>query len=242
MPGHPLILDAIYAIAKRHGLAVVEDAAHALPTRYQGRVIGSPHQFAGKNGSLTATVCFSFYATKSITTGEGGMLCTEDEELAERCRSMSLHGISKDAWKRSTSESFWHYDIVEPGYKYNMTDVAAAMGLAQLRKADRMWKRRSEIAQRYNEAFNALSQLQIPNCRDDFQHGWYLYMLRLVLGKLKIDRAQFAEELRRANIGVSVHFIPLHIHPYYRQMYGYQPDDYPVAYQEYLREVSLPNL
>ncbi len=217
-------------MAQRHGLPVIEDAAHAFPTRYKGRMIGSLSDFT----------CFSFYATKTITTGEGGMICTENDAWAERCRIMALHGISKDAWKRYTAEGSWYYEIVAPGYKYNMTDVAAAMGLAQLRKAHRMWQRRRDIAARFNQAFAGLPQLQIPHDRADCQHAWHLYMLRLNLEELRIGRAEFIEELKRRHIGVSVHFIPLHIHPYYRESYGYRPEDFPIAYREYQREISLP--
>lgn len=236
--GLPADLDAIYAIAQRHNLAVIEDAAHAFPSRYRGRFIGQSPQRSTFN--FPHAVCFSFYATKTITTGEGGMICTDDEGIAERCRIMSLHGISKDAWKRYTAEGSWYYEIIAPGFKYNMTDIAAGMGLAQLAKAERMWQRRLEIAQRYNEAFAPLSQVQIPSDRADCQHAWHLYMLRLNLDALSIDRARFIEELRMRNIGTSVHFIPIHLHPYYRETYGYRPEDYPVAYREYLREISLP--
>jgi len=246
-------LDAIYAIAERHGLAVIEDAAHSFPTLHKGRTIGMPP--IGR--ALRHAVCFSFYATKTITTGEGGMICTDNDDIAERCRIMALHGISKDAWKRYTAEGSWYYEIVAPGYKYNMTDVAAAMGLAQLGKAERMAARRRAIAQRYNAAFADLPEVQTPldpeqqrppacqgcSCSPtemQCSHAWHLYMLRLNLERLTIDRARFIELLKAHNIGVSVHFIPLHLHPYYRETYGYRPQDYPVAYAEYLREISLP--
>lgn len=250
--GLPSELDAIYAIAERHNLAVVEDAAHAFPSRYQDRPIGQDLPRDPLNAPPVADhasrvtyhfphlTCFSFYATKTITTGEGGMIGTDDDALAERCRIMALHGISKDAWKRYTAEGSWYYEIVAPGYKYNMTDIAAAMGLAQLAKADRMWRRRVEIAQRYNAAFGSLPELQTPCDRADCQHAWHLYMLRMNLDRLSIDRARFVDELKRRDIGTSVHFIPLHLHPYYRDAYGYRPEDFPVAYREYLREVSLP--
>jgi dTDP-4-amino-4,6-dideoxygalactose transaminase len=191
-------------------------------------------------GSLSTFTCFSFYATKTITTGEGGMICTNDQRLADRCRIMALHGISKDAWKRYTAEGSWYYEIIAPGYKYNMTDIAAGMGLAQLRKSDRMWKRRTEIAEQYTHAFSSIAELQIPADRAECQHAWHLYMLRLHLDRLTIDRAQLFEELKKRNIGSSVHFIPLHLHPYYRDLFGYRPEDFPVAYGEYLREISLP--
>ncbi|MCB9117625.1 MAG: DegT/DnrJ/EryC1/StrS family aminotransferase [Caldilinea sp.] len=233
--GQAADLDAIYAIAQRHKLAVIEDAAHAFPTTYRGRMIGAPPPLQLKHAA-----CFSFYATKTIATGEGGMICTDDDEIADRCRIMALHGISKDAWKRYTAEGSWYYEIIAPGYKYNLTDVASAMGLAQLAKAERMWRRRTEIAHRYTQAFAGLVHFQTPCAQDQDQHAWHLYMLRLNLATLRIDRARFIEELKQRQIGVSVHFIPLHIHPYYRDTYGYQALDFPVAYGEFQREISLP--
>jgi dTDP-4-amino-4,6-dideoxygalactose transaminase len=258
--GLPADLDAIYATAAKHGLAVIEDAAHAFPAEYKGRTIGqdlnsnTPSHLTCSTQHATSSTshasrftfhvphftCFSFYATKTITTGEGGMICTEDEILAERCHTMALHGISKDAWKRYTAEGSWYYEVVAPGYKYNMTDIAAAMGLAQLRKAECMWRRRCEIARRYNDAFSDLPELHIPAERAGCQHAWHLYILRLNLERLRLDRARFIQELKQLNIGTSVHFIPLHIHPYYRETYGYAPTDFPVAFQEYQRVVSLP--
>jgi len=228
--GLPADMDPIYEIAGRYALTVIEDAAHAFPTKYKGRMVGSLSDFT----------CFSFYATKTIATGEGGMICTDNDAWADRCRIMSLHGISKDAWKRYTAEGSWYYEIVAPGFKYNMTDIAGAMGLAQLRKAERMWLRRQEIAQGYNSAFRSRPELQVPYDRDDCQHAWHLYILRLNLQQLKVDRAQFIEKLKARNVGCSVHFIPLHIHPYYRDKYGYKPEDYPVSYGEYMRAISLP--
>jgi len=228
--GMPADLDAIHTIAKEYRIPVIEDAAHAFPAKYKGKMIGSMSQLT----------CFSFYATKTITTGEGGMICTNDASLADRCRIMSLHGISKDAWKRYTAEGTWYYEIVAPGFKYNMTDVAAALGIAQLRKAYKMLTRRQEIARLYNEAFSSIPQLQIPYDNPSMQQAWHLYMLRLNLEQLRIDRSQFFEELKNRNIGASVHFIPLHIHPYYSHTYGYKPEDFPMAYREYFREISLP--
>lgn len=228
--GLPADMERITAVAQRYDLTVIEDAAHAFPTCYKGRMVGSISDFT----------CFSFYATKTITTGEGGMICTDDDRWAERCRVMALHGISKDAWKRYTAEGSWYYEIVAPGYKYNLTDIAAALGLAQLRKAQKMWRRRHEIAQRYNSVFKEYPHLQIPADRADWQHAWHLYPLRLNTAMLSIDRAQFARALKEAQIGISVHFIPLHIHPYYQQTYGYKPDDFPVAYAQYQRVISLP--
>ena len=230
MAGQPADMDPILEIAARHKLPVVEDAAHAFPARYKGRMIGS-------FGDLT---CYSFYATKTITTGEGGMVTTANAEWADRCRVMRLHGISKDAWKRYTAEGSWYYEIVAPGFKYNLTDIAAAMGLAQLAKADRMWRRRVDIARRYGEAFGSVPELQVPEVMPWAGHAWQLYLLRLNVDRLKISRGQFIEELKARRIGSSVHFIPLHLHPYYREKYGYAPEDFPVAYAQYQRVVSLP--
>jgi perosamine synthetase len=230
LAGMPANMDAIKDVATRHGIPVIEDAAHAFPSAYKGKSIGSISEFT----------CFSFYATKPITTGEGGMITTDNDVWADRCRIMSLHGISKDGWKRYTAEGSWYYEIVAPGFKYNMTDIAAAMGIAQLRKANVMLEKRTKIARAYNAAFSQLPQLQIPYDDAAQQHAWHLYMLRLNLGTLNIDRARFFDELKARNIGASVHFIPLHIHPYYRALYGYTPDDFPVAYREYMREISLP--
>lgn len=224
-------MDEILGIAERRGLKVVEDAAHSLPTLYRGRLVGTI-------GHLT---CFSFYATKSLTTGEGGMICTENDAWAERCRIMSLHGISRDAWKRYTAEGSWLYEILAPGFKYNMTDVAAAMGLAQLAKVDLMHARRAAIAKRYSQAFAGVPELETPAEEPPGgSHAWHLYMLRLRLERLSVDRAAFVEAMRAENIGVSVHFIPLHVHPYYRETYAYRSEDFPIAHREFLREVSLP--
>ncbi len=228
--GQSADLDPIHEIARRRNLRVIEDAAHAFPARYNGRMIGADGDIA----------CFSFYATKTITTAEGGMLTTNNADWAERCRIMSLHGISHDAWKRYTAEGSWYYEVVAPGYKYNLTDVAAAMGVAQLRKANRMLERRAEIARRYTEAFGRHPELETPTVVPGIQHAWQLYILRLNLDRLKIDRARFIEELKARNIGASVHFIPLHLHPYYRETYGYRPEDFPLALREYRRALSLP--
>jgi len=231
LAGLPVDMSTLCSIARERNIKVVEDAAHSLPTVYNHRT----------QNSLGDIVCFSFYATKTLTTGEGGMICTENEAWADHCRFMSLHGISRDAWKRYSEEGSWYYEILAPGYKYNMTDVAAAMGLAQLRKVEKMWKRRAEIAHMYNQAFSTIPALQTPfTPGDDVGHAWHLYILRLNLEKLSIDRDKFIDELRRYKIGTSVHFIPLHIHPYYRKTYGYNPQDYPVAFREYQRIISLP--
>lgn len=235
--GHPADMDALDEITAANRLALVEDAAHSLPATYRGTTIGSRRPGLDESPQLT---CFSFYATKSMTTGEGGMICTDDESLADRCRLMSLHGITKNAWKRYAADGSWYYEIIAPGFKYNLSDVAAAMGLAQLPRLDVMSRRRAEIASRYTEAFADMPQVETPSIRPWVEHSWHLYVLRLELGRLTIDRARFVEELRARNIGTSVHFIPLHLHPYYRDTYDLKPDDYPVANREYQRALSLP--
>jgi dTDP-4-amino-4,6-dideoxygalactose transaminase len=228
--GVPCDYAALRAIAARHGLVIVDDAAHALPSRYRGRLIGSV-------ADLTA---FSFYATKTLTTGEGGMLLTDDERYAERARTMSLHGMSRDAWNRYGAKGSWFYEVVRPGFKYNLTDIAAALGLRQLQKLEGFQARRTEIARRYTEAFSRLEELQVPVSRAGVGHAWHLYVLRLNLESLRVTREQFIEEMRERRIGTSVHFIPVHTHPYYRDRYGFAPEDFPVAAAEFRRIVSLP--
>ncbi|HUP20134.1 MAG TPA: DegT/DnrJ/EryC1/StrS family aminotransferase [Gemmatimonadota bacterium] len=223
-------LDGIGAVAGRHDLVVVEDAAHAFPAAYRGRPIGS----------ISPYTCFSFYATKTITTGEGGMVTTDREDRADLLRSVALHGIDRNAWNRYSKEGSWFYRIERLGFKYNMTDVAAAMGLAQLPRADAMRERRADVARLYDEAFAPLEELQTPTDLDDRAHAWHIYGLRLNLDRLSIDRADFIEALHARNIGASVHFIPVHLHPYYARLLGHAPEDFPVAYGEYMREVSLP--
>ena len=227
--GHPAELDHLFTLADRHQLAVVEDAAHALPATYRGRLIG-----AGRNPAA-----FSFYATKNLTTAEGGIL-TGDAEFLDRARVFSLHGMSRDAWKRYDRGGSWRYDILLPGFKYNMTDIQAAIGLAQLRKLGEFDGRRRQIVAEYQNAFNDELAFECPVERPEVTHAWHLYVLRLRPGVLRIDRDRFVEELRRRNIGASVHFIPIHLHPYYRDTYGYQPDDLPVALQAFERLFSLP--
>lgn len=228
--GHPCEMDPILAVARRHGIKVIEDAAHALPTRYNGRLIGNI-------GDLT---CFSFYANKTITTGEGGMITTDDDELADRARIMSLHGISRDAWKRFTAEGSWYYEILHAGYKYNLTDIGSALGLVQLGRYEELWERRQHCAQLYDRLLGDLPELKLPPVKPGMQHAWHLYFIQLQLEKLTIDRNQFINELKERKIGTSVHYTPLHLHPYYRENFGYQPDDLPVARDVYQRIISLP--
>jgi len=227
--GHPVDLDPIWEIVHTRGLALIEDAAHALPARYRGRMIGS-----GPN-----PVAFSFYATKNLTTAEGGMLTGTPDFLA-RASVFALHGMTRDAWKRYGKEGSWYYEVTVPGFKYNMTDIQASLGLHQLKKLPEFHRRRQEIAARYTAAFSKREELIVPVERSDVEHGWHLYVLRLNLSALTIDRARFIEELKQRNIGTSVHFIPIHLHPYYREKYGYRSEDFPVSYENYLRSVSLP--
>jgi dTDP-4-amino-4,6-dideoxygalactose transaminase len=227
--GHPTNLDPIWELARGRDLVVLEDAAHAFPARYHGRLIGS-----GANPTA-----FSFYATKNLTTGEGGML-TGDPEFLDRARVVALHGMSRDAWKRYDKGGTWKYDVVFPGFKYNMPDIQAAIGLWQLRKLDGFAARRREVVSAYTSAFQDEPVLETPTARPDVEHAWHLYVLRLRPELLTIGRDQFVEELTQRNIGTSVHFIPIHLHPYYRDKYGYRPDSFPVAYSNYLRMVSLP--
>ena len=228
--GLPAEMDAIHAIAKAYGLPVIEDAAHAFPAKYRGRMIGTVSDFTA----------FSFYVTKTLATGEGGMLTTSNPEHAQRIALMSLHGISRDAWKRYTSEGSWYYEVIQAGYKYNMTDIAAAIGLHQLARSEWLLDRRRAVAQRYTEAFSQLPEVETPPNPAHVQHAWHLYMLRLHLERLAISRDAFIQALREANIGSSVHFIPLHLHPFYRDLYQLAAEDFPAALHAYRRVISLP--
>jgi len=228
--GQPCDMTRLSLIARKHSLKIIEDAAHALPARYRGKMVGTV-------GDMT---CFSFYATKNITTGEGGMVTTENESWADRMRIMRLHGISKDAWKRYSNEGTWKYEILAPGFKYNLTDMQAALGLTQLAKCQSMWARRCELAQRYTDAFLSLDAFEVPTVRSDVQHAWHLYVLRVCPGVLSIHRDQLIEELKQRGIGSSVHFIPLHTHPYYRKTWRYRRGDFPVAEDYFDRCISLP--
>jgi perosamine synthetase len=228
--GHPCDMDPILSIAHAYDLRVIEDAAHALPARYHGKMVGS----------ISESTCFSFYATKNITTGEGGMLTTDNPEYAARARMMSLHGLSRDAWNRYSAEGSWYYEILSPGFKYNLTDIAAALGLAQLKKCDRFWKTRERYATLYSEGFRDMPEVVCPQASPNVQHAWHLYAIQLELDRLRISRNEFIHRLQQAGIGCSVHFIPLHLHPYYRERFGYQPKDFPLASRIFQRVLSLP--
>ena len=217
------------------GVPVIEDAAHAFPSR-----LAPDGRLAGTVGRVGA---YSFYATKTITTGEGGMLVTDDDGVADRARLMALHGISRDAWKRYSESGSWYYEIEEAGYKYNLTDIAAALGLVQLGRGDELLDARRRLHRRYVDAIAASSVgdlVELPAGDGDPSHAWHLFVIRLHLDRLTIDRAAVMDELSRHRIGASVHFIPLHLHPYYRRRWGTTPEAFPVATHEYDRVISLP--
>lgn len=232
MAGVACDLEEIWDLAREFGLAVVEDAAHAFPSRH------GDHQVGWTPADVPSTVCFSFYATKTITTGEGGMVVTRSEEVADRIRTMSLHGLSRQAWNRYSGGT-WKYDIVAPGYKYNLTDMAAAMGRVQLERAGEMAERRRSIAERYLEAFADLD-VQLPIEPEGDDSSWHLFVLRLPPGTSEAERDGVIDRLKAEGIGVSMHFIPLHLHSYYRQMLGSVPEEFPVALDSYSRAFSLP--
>jgi len=228
--GQACDMDNILALAKAHSLKIVEDAAHALPTYYKGQKIGL---FA----DITA---YSFYVTKTLATGEGGMIVTANPDYAERIRILRLHGISRDVFDRAYSElPKWYYEVVAPGFKYNMTDITAALGIHQLQKANTFLQRRTEIAEQYTQGLADLP-LRTPYLHPDSSHAWHLYVIQLLLEDLTIDRNTFIERMSDAGIGTSVHFIPLHLQKYWRERYGFKPDDFPVALEVYQRAVSLP--
>ncbi len=229
--GEPCDLDAIHRIAEQYGLRVIEDAAHALPASFHGKRIGTTSE-------LTA---FSFYATKTITTGEGGMLTTDNDDFAQRVTRMRLHGISGDAWKRYSKEGSWYYEILDAGYKANLCDLLAALGSAQLAKCDEFARRRRSIAEIYRSSFGDLEELENPPAPpSDVEHAWHLFILRIRPDSISLNRNQFVDELKRSGIGTSVHFIPLHLHPFYRSAYGYKRGDFPNAEESYSRCLSLP--
>jgi dTDP-4-amino-4,6-dideoxygalactose transaminase len=227
--GHACDMDAILDLAQRHEIKVIEDAAHALPAQYQGRMVGTM-------GDIS---CFSFYPTKTMTTGEGGMVTTANQEYAERIRMLSLHGISKDAWKRYSAEGSWRYDILETGYKYNLTDIQAAIGVAQLQKIDRMRARRAYLAKKYDSALGGFDAFRLPTTPEGMTHAWHLYVIQVQAAALTIGRDQVIEELKRRGIGTSVHFIPLHLHSLYQQL-GYRSGQFPQAEARFEGAISIP--
>lgn len=235
--GMMIDMEAVGAWAAARKLWVVEDAAHAFPAAFR-RSSRLKWRRCGENTS--AVSCFSFYANKTITTGEGGMAVTEDSTLAERMRLMSLHGLSHDAWGRYSGGGSWDYRILAPGYKYNLTDIAAAIGIHQLARAEEMRLAREEVARQYREELAAIEELELPPNPPDRIHAWHLFPIRLRLERLSVDRNRFMEELKKAGVGCSVHWRPLHLHPYYTKTLGWRKADLPVATALWPRLVSLP--
>jgi dTDP-4-amino-4,6-dideoxygalactose transaminase len=222
-------MNRLSALAKTYGIPIVEDCAHAFPLRIEDRYAGT----------IGTTGVFSFYANKTITTGEGGMVVTEDDAIADRIRIMRSHGIDRMSWDRYTSvKSGWAYSVVEAGYKYNLTDIAAAIGIEQLKKASDLKERRKAIAMRYDAGLGDQDYLTLPAHTED--HAWHLYMIRIDESRLSIDRDEFIRKLGEAGIGTSVHYIPLHIMPFYKKLCGYEADRFPIAMKNYGRSISLP--
>jgi len=232
--GHPVELDRILELGRRFRIPVIEDAAHAFGAEFRGIPIG---RVASTDDQRA--VCFSLYATKNITSGEGGVL-TGIEALIEESRLWSLHGMSRDAWQRYGPSGSWAYDVVLPGFKYNMSDIQAALGRAQLSRWRAFQQRRSDIALRYSAMLAEVEEIETPRCREQVTHAWHLYPIRLRLDQLTIDRSAFIDQLRRHNVGSSVHFIPVHLLSYYRRRYGLGRDDFPIAVAEFDRLISLP--
>ena len=228
--GRPCEMDTLCDIAQKHKLHVVEDCAHAIEAEFHGK----------KVGNFGALGCYSFYVTKNIVTGEGGMIVTDKREYADKIKILALHGMSKDAWKRYSDEGYKHYQVVYAGYKYNMTDLQAALGIHQLPRIERYWRRRKKVWHIYDKAFRDLPVFLPAPVPSGTKHAYHLYTLLLDTGRLRISRDQFLERMTRANIGVGVHYIALHLHPYYRKTYGYKPGDFPNAEWISQRTVSLP--
>ncbi len=233
--GQACDMDRLQALARQYSLKIVEDAAHAVGSTRQMEGRGTTK--IGTTGDLT---CFSFYATKNITSAEGGMITTEDPAIAEKIAIASLHGMNRDAWKRYDNSGSWYYEIHDLGFKYNLSDVHAAIGLAQLKRADDFTRRRGDIAHAYNEAFRSEPALQAPYVEPGVGHAWHLYVLRLRLDRLKIGRNEFVELLRSRGVGTSVHCIPLHTMHFYQRQYGYRTGDFPITEEIYSRCLSLP--
>lgn len=228
--GRPCDMDALADIANRHKLKIIEDCAHAIEAKYNG----------GKTGTFGELGCFSFYVTKNIITGEGGMIITDNEDYANQIKILALHGMSKDAWWRFSDEGYKHYQVIYSGFKYNMMDLQAAIGIHQLPRIKKYWKRRQEIWNRYNEAFKDLPVFIPRSVESSSKHAYHLYTLMLDIDHLKITRDEFLNEMTKQNIGVGVHYIALHLHPYYKHTYGYKSGDFPNAEWVSNRTVSLP--
>ena len=231
--GHPCDMDSILELATKNSLKVVEDAAHAIPTRYKGRLIGT-------FGDVT---CFSFYANKTMTTGEGGMLCTDDHEIAKRVKIMRLHGINEDVWDRFSTGASWEYNVVAPGFKYNMPDINAAIGIHQLKKVDLFREKRERIARIYYEELGNITGLILPRINCDMKdHSWYIFIVLMDRDRIRhsLGRNEFITEMTKRNIGTSVHYKPLHRMTYYKEKYGLKPEMFPNAELVFEKCVSIP--
>lgn len=228
--GQPCQMAEIMKLAKKHKLKVIEDAAHAIGSEYKGKKIGRIGDFA----------CFSFYAAKNLTTAEGGAVCLNDDKLAEKIKILSLHGISKDAWKRYAKGGSWYYQVLYPGYKDNMTDIQASLGIWQLKKLEKFFGKKDKIARFYGKSFENVPQITPQKVLSGMRHTWYLYPVLINIDSLKINRAEFIEALKAENIGASVHFIPIHFHPYYKKALGLKKGDFPNTEYVYERVISLP--
>lgn len=228
--GQPCDMDEIHDIAKKYNLRVFEDAAHSLPATYKGI----------KVGNISEVTCFSFYATKTLSTGEGGMINTNNPEIAERVKVMRLHGINRDAWKRYSESGSWYYEVVAPGYKYNFTDLQASLGLPQLKKVDKMWESRINISKKYTAALKDNELIELHTIKPDRQSSWHLYPIRLNLERLTINRAQVIDEMKKGGVGAGVHFMPVHQHLFYKNSFGFDDKDFPVSSAVFPRLISLP--
>jgi dTDP-4-amino-4,6-dideoxygalactose transaminase len=235
--GLPCDMGAIWSVARGHGLLVIEDAAHAVGSHYCGSPIGARQ---ASSGFRSDAVAYSFYATKNLTTGEGGMVTCHDEAVAERLRLLCLHGISKDAWNRYSDRGNWFYDVTESGFKYNLSDIQSAIGIHQLRKQERFIAARGDYAAQYNHAFEDVAELDLPPTNERCRHSWHLYSLRLNLDQLTITRDQFIQELRRKDVCASVHFIPIPLMGFFAEYAAQQRNHTPRALELYPRLVSLP--
>jgi len=235
--GLPCEMDEIWKLAHEYHLLVIEDSAHAAGSQYRGALIGNGNP---RTGSRSNASVFSFYATKNLTTGEGGMIVTHDQETTAAVRNLCLHGISKQAWNRYSDQGDWYYEVLRPGFKYNLTDIMSAIGIRQLRKLDDFIAIRTSIAHYYNQVFGGQQEFETPPDKEDCRHAWHLYALRLNLDQLDIGRAEFIVRLRQAGIGTSVHFIPIPLHPFFAPFAARPENQCPAAMKLYPRLISLP--
>lgn len=237
LAGLPCEMNTLWALAREHRLHVVEDCAHALGARYQGWPIGAGNP---ARGDYSAACAFSFYATKNITTGEGGMVTTHSESLASAMKVLCLHGMSRDAWNRYSERGDWYYEVLTPGFKYNLTDIQSSLGLHQLRKLEKFLRAREQLVARYNERLADVAEVELPPTSPETRHAWHLYMLRLNLERLEIGRAEFIAQLRERGVGTSVHFIPIPLHPFFAPFANLPRNECPRSLALYPRLVSLP--